>query len=490
MIPAVPARNPAVPAYEWLYETIRTDILDGRLRPGARLPSTRDLATQYRLSRGTIVAAFEQLEGEGYVTGTVGSGTYVRDVLPDDLLVRYGGGRRAIAGTGHPKRILSYQGKRVREFDQTETRKTRAFRSNQPAVELFPTHVWGRLVAKRSRSATASQLRGCGPLGYRPLQHAISEYVNGSRGVNCVAGQVVIVSGTQEALDIAARLFINPGDPVCMEYPGYPGARLVFEAYGARIVRVGVGEEGAGVPAGRLRKVRLAYVTPAHQFPLGVSMSIARRLALLQWARESRSIIFEDDYDSEFRYSGRPLPSLQGLDNNGVVMFAGSFSKVMFPSLRLGYLVVPADLVDRVAALKSITNRHASVLEQATLCDFMTEGHFGRHIRRMREVYAERLGTLIHASRQNLDGLLDVSSVEAGLQTVGWLASGIDAERVASAAAERDVEVTPLSRYGSTSVTRRGLHMGFAAVDSKEILRGVRDLALAIEGLRPRKATH
>jgi len=221
-------------------------------------------------------------------------------------------------------------------------------------------------------------------------------------------------------------------------------------------------------------------VTPAHQFPTGVAMSLPRRLALLEWARSSGALIFEDDYDSEYRYGGRPLPALQGLDRHGQVLFAGSFSKVLFPSLRLGYLVVPADLVDAVGATLSVTNRHAPLLEQAVLADFIAGGHFSRHVRRMRQVYAERLAVLLEHAAERLAGLLEISGVEAGLQTVGWLRGGIDGEAAARAAARRRVEVTPLSRYSRGAAPREGLQLGFAAVDPPEIRRGVDDLAAAL----------
>jgi GntR family transcriptional regulator/MocR family aminotransferase len=241
------------------------------------------------------------------------------------------------------------------------------------------------------------------------------------------------------------------------------------------------------VPSGRLRHARLAYVTPGHQFPLGISMSLPRRLALLEWARKSGAVIFEDDYDSEYRYAGRPLPALQGLDRHGQVLFAGSFSKVLFPSLRLGYLVVPPSLIDAVTATRSITTRHAPLMEQAVLCDFIIEGHFARHLRRMREIYAERRSVLLECARERLAGLFEIVGVEAGLQTAGWLRGGTDAYTAARAAAERDVEVTPLSRYAIGPAVQPGLQLGFAAVDAVEIRRGVRDLAIALEGrLAPR----
>jgi GntR family transcriptional regulator/MocR family aminotransferase len=321
-------------------------------------------------------------------------------------------------------------------------------------------------------------------MGYRPLQEAVADYLRTSRGVKCAAEQVAIVSGVQEALALAGRVFLNPGDRVCMEDPGYPGAALVFEAFGARIAAVPVDDEGMKVPPPRLRDVRLVYATPGHQFPLGVCMSLRRRLELLEWARTSGTLIFEDDYDSEYRYAGRPVPALQGLDRHGVVLFAGSFSKVLFPSLRLGYLVIPPDLVDAFAATLSITSRHAPVLEQAVMCDFITDGHFGRHIRRMREVYAERLAVLLACARQQLSGLVEIIGVEAGLQVAGWLCDGLDGESATAAAARRDIEVSPLGRYSRGRLAREGLRLGFAAVDTVEIRRGVRELAIALEAAR------
>ncbi len=477
----LPARHPGLTASRWLYEALRKQILQGGLRPGARLPATRDLARQYGLARGTIVNAFEQLKSEGYIEGSVGSGTHVSRILPDDLLQlpqEHGPEPRA---AGKPHRISDYA-QRVHLFSNFELRPSRAFRPNLPAIDLFPTTLWAQVSARRLRRVSAHLLLGCGPMGYPPLREAVAAYLAASRGVKCLPDQVAIISGVQEALDLSARLLVNHGDRVCMEDPGYPGAAIAFKARGAKVSGIRVDDEGMEVPHARMRGARLVYVTPGHQFPLGVTMSLARRLQLLEWAGKCGALILEDDYDGEYRYTGRPVPSLQGLDSRGLVLFTGSFSKVLFPSLRLGYLVVPLDLVDCVAATLSVTSRHAPLLEQAVLCDFITEGHFGRHLRRMREVYAERLSVLIECAQRSLAGLLEISGVEAGLQTAGWLRSGLDGESVAAAAARRGVEVTPLSRYSQGSLPREGLQLGFAAVDSKEIRRGVRELSIALEG--------
>ena len=477
---ALPPREPGAPAYTWLYSVLRADILAGRLKPGTRLPPTRELALHYALSRGTIVAAFEGLKAEGYVEGVTGSGTYVSKVLPENLLQV---GRTSPASPSpisrRQRRRLSSYGRRVSLFENYEDCPTRAFRTNLPALELFPVDAWTQTSARCLRRVSASMLRGCDAMGYMPLRQTVADYLMRARGLKCQPKQVAIVSGVQEALDLCARLFLNPGDRVCLEDPGYPGAGRAFEAVGAKITAVGVDEEG--IQLSKLRSARLIYVTPAHQFPLGITMSLPRRLALLEKARQNNALIFEDDYDSEFRYSGRPVPALQGLDRHGCVLFAGSFSKVMFPSLRLGYLVVPDDLVDRIAAAKSITSRHAPLLEQAVLCEFMDKGLFGRHIRRMREVYADRLSALLESARQRLSGLLEISDVEAGLQTVGWLSGRTTAEQVAKAADTRGLQVFPISRYSRCPYFREGIQLGFAAITPPEIRRGINELARVLE---------
>jgi GntR family transcriptional regulator/MocR family aminotransferase len=466
---------------------LRAEILEGRLRPGARLPGTRDLAEQYGLSRGTIVSAFEQLTAEGYAEGSVGSGTYVNRVLPDELLAAARATAPSTPSTSKPKRRLSQYARRLEAFPAVDAnRRTRAFRTDLPALDLFPTTLWAQITARRQRRISAAQLLGCEPMGYRPLRVAIADYLNSSRGVHCTPEQIAIVSGVQEALDLVARLFLDPGDRVCVEDPGYPGAAILFEAIGAKVSFVALDDEGMRVRDRRMRNARLAYVTPAHQFPLGVAMSLPRRLELLEWARQTGALIFEDDYDSEYRYSGRPIPALQGLDAHDSVIFAGTFSKVLFPSLRLAYLVVPQDLVPPFDAALSSTRRHPPVLEQAVLCDFIAEGHFGRHLRRMRQVYGERLAVLLESARERLSGLLEISNIEAGLQTVGWLREGIDDAEAAKAAAARKVEVTALSRYSRGRMSRAGLQLGFAAVDAAEIRRGVRELAAVLDGMSRR----
>jgi GntR family transcriptional regulator/MocR family aminotransferase len=475
--------------YRWIYEELRTAILEGRLQPGSRLQATRDLAESYQVSRPTIITAFEQLKSEGYVEGRVGSGTYVSQVLPDQLL--------QVPSTRMEKRLprrrmpLSSYARRLHPFfAATAPRTVRAFRANQPALDAFPTTLWAQVAARRLRRVSASLLAGGESLGYRPLREAVADYLNTARGVKCSAEQILIVSGAQEALDRTGRILLDASAPVWMEEPGYPGAVRVFQALGARIQPVPIDEEGLDPDIGlhRCPRARLVYATPAHQYPLGVTMSLRRRLALIETARRNGMMIFEDDYDSEYRYSGRPVPALHGLDRSEVVLFAGSFSAVLFPALRLGYLVVPESMVDVFAAAGSVSTHHPPLLEQAVLCDFITEGHFARHVRRMRELYAERLAVLLESARQELSGMLEISSVEAGLQTIGWLKRGLSANAAAAAAAQNEVEVIPLNRYAWGRTRRQGLVLGFATVDPREIRLGVDRLAAALQAIRRHRA--
>jgi len=477
-------RPPGEPAQRWVYQALREAILGGRLRAGARLPPTRELARQEGLARGTVVAAFAQLRAEGYVRATVGSGTVVGPVPPDALL----GVERAPVGRQGAGRLPAIRpsrfARRVESFPVLEPRPTQAFRTDLPALELFPATLWAQVTGRVLRRASTRLLLGSEPLGHLPLREAIAAHLRSARGARCEARQVAIVSGVQEALDLAARLLVDPGDRVALEDPGYGGAARAFAAVGARLVPVPVDAEGLLVDRRKLAGVRLVYTTPAHQYPLGVTMSVARRIDLLRWARTSRAVLFEDDYDGEYRYQGRPIPALQGLEADAPVLLAGSFGKVLFPGLRLGYLVLPPPLVERVAALRSATVRHPPVVEQAVLTAFIEEGHLGRHVRRMREVYAERRAVLYAATQSELGELLALSPVEAGLQTSGLLARGLRATEVVRAAAAENVEVTELGREWHGRFRKEGLQLGFSAVPPEEIRRGVEVLARVLSRSR------
>lgn len=474
----------------WVYGEIRSAILDGRLKRGMRLPASRELARRYRISRATVINAFDQLRAEGYLSAKVGAGTCVSAVLPEDLL-----NPRRVVDASKPARGashgLSEYASRVTPVRDASLGAPRPFRLWTPALDAFPLSLWTKIASRRLRTATRMLLADANPYGYPPLREAVAAYLGSARGVKCTKEQVIIVAGIQQALDLTARLAIDPGDEVWLEDPCAFIVAGMLKALGAKIVAVPVDRDGLDVAEGRrlAPRAKLVYVTPAHQFPLGVSMSVLRRRALLEWAGRAPALIFEDDYDSEFRYSSRPLQALQGIDRFGSVVFAGSFSKVLFPSLRLGYMVVPDELVDTFAGGRLLLDRHSSVIDQAILCDFINEGHFGSHIRRMRELYAGRLQALGEAVRRKLEGALRLDDTEAGIHTIGWLCGGLPADDVAKAAAERKLEVLALRGMSLQTERPEGLLLGFAAVHENELRRGVDRLADAIESCastRPR----
>lgn len=454
----------------WLYEELRRAILDGRLRPATRLPATRDFARQYSISRGTVTTAFEQLQGEGYLVSQVGSGTRVNERLPAHLF-----GMRTQQTL--PRKIPAPI--RALPF----SRPPLPFRPYEPAVSEFPMEIWARVAGRRLRRSSASLLAIGEVAGYEPLREAIAQYLGSSRGVNCSSNQIAIVSGVQQGLDLLARILVKPGECVWMEDPGYFGAKAVFSNVGARIIPVPVDEHGLSVSRGRqlCGRAKAAYLTPAHQCPLGMAMSLERRLDILAWARDAKAFILEDDYDSEYRFDGRPVPALQGLDRNGSVILLGSFNKVLFPSLRMGYVVLPEILIDPFHRLRSGADMFPSGLNQAILCDFIVEGHFGRHIRRMRELYAQRLAVLQSSVRRYLKGLLDVRPIQAGLNTAGFLRNAMTSQQAEAAASAKGIEAVAISRFTLKRTDVHGLLLGFAAFDEPEIRRGIINLTAALD---------
>jgi GntR family transcriptional regulator/MocR family aminotransferase len=473
-----------------IYSEIRRAVLDGVVPPGARLPSSRALADDLDVSRTTTLLAFEQLTAEGYLVGRHGSGTFVAHELPDDL-PRTSGPRPRLTSVEHPP--LSQRGLALTSTPPAARRMPgppRAFRLGAPAVDLFPLRLWSQLISRRLRAMTLAQLDYNEAGGFRPLREAIADHVQRARGTHCRADEVLIVGGTQRGLELICNLVLDAGDEAWLEEPGYPGARAALVGAGARIVPVPVDDEGLSVAMGaRLAsRARLVYVTPSNQFPLGVPMSLPRRLALLRWASAARAWVLEDDYDSEFRYGARPIPCLHGLDEDGRVIYAGSFSKTLFPALRLGFLIVPSDLQKRLVHARRAADVHPPLLEQAALADLMSEGHFDRHLRRMRAAYRERLEALTEAADRWCRGALAVRPVRTGLHAVADLIDA-DAERVYHHAALRSVEVTPLSHYFlgrprsmmATVGSTNAIVLGFASVRPDAIRRGMEQLAAAIE---------
>jgi GntR family transcriptional regulator/MocR family aminotransferase len=470
-----------------IYGSIRRAILDGVVGPGTRLPSSRALAGDLGVSRTTTLLAVQQLQAEGYLTARRGSGTSVAAELPDDLVPR--DGPRPPSRLRHP--TLSRRGAAVAAVPTGARRlegPPRAFRLGTPGLDLFPVALWSRLVSRRLRAVTSAQLDYGDPAGLRILRQAIASHVQTARGTRCGADQVLVVAGAQQGFELVCRLLLDPGDRAWMEEPGYPGARSALRAAGAVLTPVRVDGEGLDVGRGARRAgdARLVYVTPSHQYPLGVPMSLPRRLALLKWARAASAWVIEDDYDSEFRYGARPIPCLHGLDVDGRVIYVGSFSKTLFPALRLGFLIVPPDLRERLVAARAAADQHPPTIDQAVLADFLAEGHFARHVRRMRVAYRERLEALTEAAEQTCGGALRVRPVQTGLHALADL-DGVDAVRVAHEAAKRGVEAAPLAAYFAGAEPRaNSLVLGFAAVRPDVARRGMERLALAIEAARRR----
>jgi GntR family transcriptional regulator / MocR family aminotransferase len=461
----------------WLYGELRLAILEGRLVPGTRLPATRDFASQHGLSRGTVVSVFERLHAEGYVSCRVGSGTRVNHVPAVNI-----GRVKRVTPPVFVRRLISDYARPKPWVGIVARQGLRPFCIGVPEIAEFPAELWGNLAARRARTFRSWLQTEDDGRGYRPLREAITHYLGSSRGVRCSPDQVVIVSGVQQALDLLARLLLKSGDPVWMEDPGYFGASIAFDNVGAKIIPVPVDDQGLCVSAG-LRMcphAKGAYVTPAHQFPLGMTMSLERRLALLKWAARAGAFVIEDDYDSEYRFEGRPVPAMQSLDQKSNVIFIGSFSKLLFPSLRLGYVVLPPSLADYFVAFRVRTDFRNVNVDQAVLCDFIADGHLGRHLRRMRDVYASRLAALLDAGRQHLGGVLAISEVKAGLYTVGLLENGMTSRRAETTAAGHGVEVLALDRYTLRQPDPKGVLLGFAAFDEVAIRKGIVQLAAAL----------
>ena len=489
----------AAPLYRQLYEGLREAIVAGRLRPGARLPAARALGSDLALSRNTVEQAYEQLHAEGYLDRHPRRGTFVSDTTPDDVLHARPTSRepRRIVfpsrSSAPPRRLLSSRGAAIADVALPAGVNTfappRPFRPGVPALDAFPMALWSRLSARHWQRAGRRHLAYGHSAGYAPLREAIAQHVAAARGVRCTPEQVIIVGGSQQALALATRLLLDPGDAVWMEEPGYLGARAAFIASEARIVPVPVDNEGLDVAAGERAApdARLAFVTPSHQHPLGTVMSIPRRMALLAWARRADAWILEDDYDSEIRYEGRPLPAMQGLDTDGRVLYLGTFSKTVFPALRLGYVIVPTSLVDAFVTARLIVDRHSSVVEQAILADFIAEGHYARHVRRMRTLYVERQNALLDAL-DPLSDLVDVQPTRAGLNLLAWLPAGIDDRLVAQQAEVAGIEAPPLSPFALRPLVRGALILNFSGYDEMALRSAATRLGSAIRDVIDRQS--
>jgi GntR family transcriptional regulator/MocR family aminotransferase len=462
-----------VPIHRQIYERLRSAILDGLLRPGQRVPSTRALALDLGVSRLPVLSAYDQLLHEGYLVGRTGSGTFVSDVVPDDLL------RSPPAAPVRAARRTPRALPRTRDEGGLGP-----FRMSLPALDEFPHTVWSRLVSRHAHTLKPADMAYGDPAGLVSLRVAIAEHLRTARAVRCEAEQVLIVSGSQAALRLAAAVLLQRGDRVAMEEPGYPGARAALAAGGAELVQVPVDAEGLDVASLRKRgaHIRAAYVTPSHQYPLGASMSAARRFALLDWAQRRQAWILEDDYDSEYRYVSRPLGALQGMDAHERVVYIGTFSKVLFPAVRMGYLVVPPLLWDRFVDAREAFDLFSPTLYQAALAEFLREGHFARHLRRMRGIYRERRDALLTGLARHCGDRLTIVNAEAGLHLAALLNVGMSDEEVVRRMAARGLTATALSSCYAGPARRSGLLLGFGGSTPRRLLEATRVLGEVLQG--------
>jgi GntR family transcriptional regulator/MocR family aminotransferase len=470
-------RKVSDPLHKQVYDGFRMAIVRGNLRPGQRVPSSRALAVELGISRIPVLNAYAQLLAEGYFESRRGAGTFVSGALPESLTVckertpqfgPMGSGPRPVARRGllmSPKRPPWAAG-------------WGAFGVHQPAFDHFPFQIWSSIIMRHCRSPRLSAIHNIDALGTETFREAICTYLRTARAVHCEPRQVMVVAGSQQALEISARVLLGKGSAIWIEDPGYRLARNVFAGAGCRLVPVPVDEDGMIVSAGikRCPKARAAYVTPSHQYPLGATMSAGRRMQLLNWAQSAGSWIIEDDYDSEYRFESAPISSLQGLDRNARVIYIGTFSKVLFPSLRMGYIVIPEDLVDHFTAVRSAMDIFPPYLYQETITDFMREGHFARHIRKMRLLYGERRTALVNSIREQLGPELEIHGSQAGMHLAVTLPKGLNDREIATRAAAKGLWLWPLSPSYLGKPARQGLILGFGNTPVEDMPRAVSQL--------------
>lgn len=467
-------RNGETPLHHQVYVGFRNAILHGELSPGQQVPSSRALAAELNISRFPVLDAYAQLHVEGYVRSRKGSGTFVSTSLTH------------LDENGHSSPVESAgerrQSRRSSQFPRFEDAAWRngwgAFSVHQPALDRFPFELWSKFVTRHSRLPRIHAIRPVDPLGLMPLRKVICSYLRTARAVRCEPEQIMVVSGSQQALDITVRVLLDPGDSAWIEEPCYPLVRSVLAGSGCRVVPVPVDEEGMNVAVGlkRSRNARVAFVTPSHQYPLGSTMSISRRLQLLDWARKTSAWIVEDDYDSEFRFDGMPIPSLQGLDSTKRVIYIGTFSKVLFPSLRVGYMVIPPDLVEVFRSVRVATDIFPPYLVQEVLTDFITSGQFARHIRRMRALYKSRYFALVESLRSEFGDSIKIQGAEAGMHLSVLLPDSFSDHAVAIQAAAENLWVRPISPCWSGTRPRQGLILGFGNTAEEKIRPAVQHL--------------
>lgn len=464
-----------------VYHALRNAILDGRLAAGSKIPSSRALAEMMRISRNSVIAGFERLTDEGYLMTRKGAGTFVTQHIPDRLHAPH------TPPTPHP--VPAIDGSvnpditelAKEQENQHDGAMNRLFAPGVGCTDLFPHDLWGRLMGRVWRQSRRELGLHTSPYGYQPLRQAIGRYVQATRGVNCHEDCIIIVNGIQQALNLSARVLLTRGDEVWLDDPGYNGARGVFASVGATIRPVRVDADGMDIQDGitHYPHARLVYTAPSHQFPLSGTLSLPRRLALLEWAEKSKAWIFEDDYNSEFRFAARSLQALQGLDKHHRVIYAGTFSKMMYPEFRLGFLVVPPQLREQFGVTKYYSDLCNGYLEQAILARFIEEGHYARHVRRIRKACYERKAALVAAIEDYFPGRMTVHPTDSGVHVVCWL-NGLTANEVVEKARGLGMGIQTFSRYCLRPMTREGILIGFANHPQASLREGIRQLAAAL----------
>ena len=477
-----------LPLHHQLYEELQRLILSGKLQPGGRLPSTRGLAKSLGISRATVTQSYEQLLSEGYLQTVMGSGTFVCSQLPDDLLLTSLTDENMAMPTEPSVKLSSY-GNNLLKTDYLTLNNPKllnqnliSFQYGTPVFDEISCKQWRQLMSRYCRVKNREMFNYANdPRGYLPLREAISRYLVQYRAVQCEADQVIIVSGSQQALELVTRILIDQGDEVAIENPSYLDAQRIFLSNGAKLLPIAIDESGIIVEQllDYATTIKLIYVTPSHQFPTGAIMSLSRRLELLAWAKQTGAMIIEDDYDSEFRYTGRPIPALQGLDQ-GKVIYVGTFSKVLFPALRIGYLVVPKSLVSVLTYAKRLTDRHSPILEQQVLTDFINEGYLERHIRRMRKLYDRRRQVLMQALWENLGDRITILGENAGMHLMVRFQTNLSDQEIVEASAAKGVKLVRAQRYYLQGNGTSEFVIGYSNLSEEEITEGVFRIAQAL----------
>ena len=465
-----------------LYDALQQAIQEGMISPGTRLPASRDLAAELAVSRNTVLAAYEQLQSEGYLKTRAGSGTFVNNVLPE----------RDMSGVGetsndHPcpaQIMLSQRGEQLLSRAGASQRQWGAFMPGVPDVRHFPHHTWSKIARRINVRLPVEILSYSQHEGYAPLQTALAEYLRVSRSVKCRAEQILITSGTHQSLDLLAKMLCDHGDRVWVEEPGYWGHRSVLEVNGLRIVPVPVDDEGLTLPP-EATPPRLICITPSHQYPTGAVMSLNRRKALLDRAKKWGSLVIEDDYDSEFRYGEKPIPALQGLSPDESVIYLGTFSKTLYPGLRISYMVLPPSLTERLKIAHSELYRGGYGLTQLTLAEFIREGHYAAHIRRMRQLYSQRRAALVNVICHELGAEFVGQDSHAGLHLILALPQAVDDIALSAELEQQGVWTRPLSVYYVGEAKRHGLILGYACVSAEAMAETFMPIARCVKSRLP-----